>query len=139
MRKKIKKGHKSFIGNKGYVYILSNPSMKKMLKIGLTQRNIYKRVQELNGATGVPTPFKIEYFVETNDCKRLEKEMHQHFSKKRANKKREFFYVRKRTAKKTLDKYKKIVDGEKSNFVFYSMLFLIFILTMAIILLIPLK
>lgn len=139
MKKKLKKGQKSFIGNKGYVYILSNPSMKNMLKIGLTQRNINKRVQELNGATGVPTPFKIEYFVETKDCKELEKLMHKHFSKKRANKKREFFYVRKRVAKKVLNKYKKTVDGEKSNVLFYFMLFCIFILLMTIIMLIPLK
>jgi len=48
----------------GYVYILSNPGMPKLLKIGQTSGSIQRRVDQLSAATGVPTPFLIEaYFV----------------------------------------------------------------------------
>ena len=48
----------------GYVYILSNPGMPKLLKIGQTSGSIQRRVDQLSAATGVPTPFVIEaYFV----------------------------------------------------------------------------
>lgn len=74
----------------GYVYILSNPSIKG-IKIGLTERKVEERIKELNRATGVPTAFKIEYQVATPDCYRLERAMHKHYSKKRINNRREFF------------------------------------------------
>ena len=44
----------------GYVYILSNPWMPNLIKIGFTTRDIQERLAELNSATGVPEPFIIE-------------------------------------------------------------------------------
>ena len=41
--------------NHGYVYILSNPGMPGLLKIGMTRFDPTRRVQELSSATGVPT------------------------------------------------------------------------------------
>lgn len=46
----------------GYVYVLSNPRMPGLLKIGHTGRCVEERVQELNSATGVPAPFLIEAY-----------------------------------------------------------------------------
>lgn len=47
--------------NHGYVYILSNPSMPGLLKIGMTRFDPTRRVQELSSATGVPTQFQLIY------------------------------------------------------------------------------
>jgi phage FluMu protein Com len=38
----------------GYIYILSNPRMKDLLKIGLSTRSVQERIAELSSATGVP-------------------------------------------------------------------------------------
>jgi hypothetical protein len=51
----------------GYIYILSNPKMKGLLKIGLSTRPVQERIAELSSATGVPAPFELEaYFVSTD-------------------------------------------------------------------------
>jgi hypothetical protein len=44
----------------GYIYILSNPAMQGLLKIGVTSRDVRERVTQLSAATGVPKPFEIE-------------------------------------------------------------------------------
>ncbi len=38
----------------GYIYIISNPSMPGLVKIGRTSRDPQTRLRELNSATGVP-------------------------------------------------------------------------------------
>ncbi len=51
----------------GYIYILSNPAMPNLLKIGQTRGSLKARVDQLNSATGVPKPFVIEaYFLSQN-------------------------------------------------------------------------
>ena len=51
----------------GYVYVLSNPKMQGLLKIGFSTRKVEERAAELSAATGVPAPFEIEaYFCSTN-------------------------------------------------------------------------
>ena len=49
------------MSDKGYVYVLVNPSMEGYVKIGKTKRKPEVRVQELSQATGVPTPFILAY------------------------------------------------------------------------------
>jgi hypothetical protein len=77
--------------SKGFVYVLSNPSMPGMLKIGKTTRKPEQRVAELNGASGVPTPFRIEATVATNDVHSLEQRVHDILNAQRVNRNREFF------------------------------------------------
>ena len=60
----------------GYLYILSNPHMPGLLKIGLTTRSIVDRVAELNAATGVPSAFNVEAYFESNDPVLHEKSLH---------------------------------------------------------------
>lgn len=72
---------------------MSNPAFPDLLKIGKSKKDpTQDRVSELN-QTGVPEPFRVEYyaFVENEDA--LEALAHKHFSAKRPNKKREFFSV----------------------------------------------
>ena len=81
--------------NHGYVYILSNPSMPGLLKIGMTRFDPTRRVQELSSATGVPTQFQLIYYREFHNCVAAELEIHSVLAAKgmRYNNQREFFSV----------------------------------------------
>lgn len=45
----------------GHIYILVNPSMEGLVKIGKTTRDPESRARELSQATGVPTPFYVAF------------------------------------------------------------------------------
>lgn len=75
---------------KGFVYILSNPSMPGIVKIGMTTRTVEGRAYELY-QTGVPTPFKVEHSVLSPDCVTLEREVHGMLPDLRVGDGREFF------------------------------------------------
>lgn len=81
--------------NHGYVYVLSNPSMPGLLKIGMTRFNPSRRVHELSSATGVPSPFQLVYYREFHDCVAAEIEIHSLLASKglRYNDQREFFTI----------------------------------------------
>jgi hypothetical protein len=76
----------------GYMYILSNPAIPGLLKIGFTNRDVKDRVAELSSATAVPKRFEIEYYCLTRDVEEVESRVHQHLSAHRAPGK-EFFSV----------------------------------------------
>jgi hypothetical protein len=83
---------------KGIVYCLTNSSFKRGLyKIGKTKfiNDPYKKRIDLlyNGATGVPTPFKIKLAISTNNIDIAEKTVHAILDDYRINEKREFFEV----------------------------------------------
>ena len=44
------------IREKGYVYILSNPSYGNLFKVGMTTKDPNQRAEELSELTAVPTP-----------------------------------------------------------------------------------
>ena len=60
----------------GFVYVLSNPTMPGLLKIGKTDRDVETRVRELSRATGVPTPFHVEHTWKVEDSRALESYLH---------------------------------------------------------------
>jgi len=74
----------------GYVYVLSNISMPGLVKIGKSRRGGRFRAKEIY-QTGVPTPFKLEYEVYTQDCDSLESYVHESLDHVRTNDSREFF------------------------------------------------
>lgn len=76
--------------SKGYVYILTNPSMPGLVKIGKTTRSPEGRANELY-QTGVPTPFKVEAKIYSPDCDDLETTLHEQYSERRVSAAREFF------------------------------------------------
>jgi hypothetical protein len=76
----------------GYVYILSNPGIPKLLKIGQTSGSIQRRVDQLSAATGVPTPFVIEAYFVSQSPSADEKQLHDALVSCRV-KGREFFDV----------------------------------------------
>lgn len=130
---KIKKkgGLRSKSGNKGYVYILTNPSLKGKVKIGMTQKSVAERVKQLNSATGVPTPFNVYHFVESNDCKKLEGDVHKMLSKSRTNSRREFFDMSPKKAKKIVEKHNKVINGTKSGGGFFWKTTIFFLMVIA--------
>lgn len=82
--------------NYGIVYVLTNPVMPGLVKIGMTTRNnVDERMRELYG-TGVPVPFECQYAckVKTSDCAKIEKALHTAFAPNRINTNREFFQIK---------------------------------------------
>lgn len=75
-----------------FVYILSNPSMPGILKIGYTKRLAEDRSDELFN-TSVPTPFEIEFIQASSNAHAVEKTAHKILVKFRVNDRREFFRI----------------------------------------------
>lgn len=78
------------MSQKGYVYILTNPSMPGLVKIGKTVRDVEQRANELY-QTGVPEPFVVSHHVYSPDCTELEATVHAAMMKERVSSGREFF------------------------------------------------
>lgn len=95
-----------------YIYILSNPAMPGLLKIGFTNRDVKERVRELSVHTGVPKPFEIEYYYLTRDVEEVEGKAHIHFSSCRAPGK-EFFSVPVLEAVTVIDSLVKTVESDR--------------------------
>lgn len=74
----------------GYVYILSNPSMPGLLKIGRSQHGGSARARQMH-TTATPTPFKLEFEVFTEYMEWLESSVHKALSEYRETPGREFF------------------------------------------------
>ena len=74
----------------GCVYILKNPAMPDLIKIGHTKRTARERANELY-TTGVPEPFEVAYEFPCEDHERLEREIHKKLADHRNNPEREFF------------------------------------------------
>lgn len=88
--------------SKGYVYVLTNPAMPGLVKIGKTVRSVEGRASELY-QTGVPVPFEVYASVLTPDCDALERAMHESFAAFRVSNGREFFQVEPNVAFRRLD------------------------------------
>ena len=76
---------------KGYVYVMSNPSMPDLLKIGFSSKDPKERAAELSKDTSVPKPFVLEYEAHVENPKGYEQSVHKRLQQKRPNKSREFF------------------------------------------------
>ena len=75
----------------GIVYVLTNPGMPGLVKIGKTI-NMRARLNTLF-STSVPLPFILHYAAEVENAKELEHSLFEVFSDKRVNNRREFFEV----------------------------------------------
>lgn len=89
----------------GIVYLLTNPVMPGLVKIGMTTReDMDARMRELY-STGVPVPFECQFAcrVKKTDCVKIEKALHTAFSPQRVNANREFFRINVGQAKAILE------------------------------------
>jgi hypothetical protein len=77
----------------GIIYLLSNPAMPGIIKIGKTTKEDVKvRMKELY-ASGVPLPFECDYAARVRNIDEVEKALHTAFSPNRVNPRREFFEI----------------------------------------------
>jgi hypothetical protein len=77
----------------GIIYILTNPIMPGIIKIGkTTQEDVKVRMAQLY-STGVPVPFDCEYAAKVNNIDEVERALHTAFGPDRVNPKREFFEI----------------------------------------------
>jgi hypothetical protein len=77
----------------GWIYVLSNPEMPGIVKIGRTDRTPSERAAELSSATGIPTPFTLLWEEPTGNPEAAESEIHRLLDDKRINSGREFFRI----------------------------------------------
>ena len=98
----------------GFVYVLTNPSMRGLVKIGQTSRDVKSRVKELSSVTSTPKPFKVQICIKTSDPEKLEKELHKEFSYKKYDK--EFFKVGIQQATKIIKFY--LRETQKRKLIF---------------------
>jgi len=71
---------------------MTNPVMRGLVKIGLTERTSKARARELRG-TGVPDDFIVVYDELVTDCELVERRLHQRFDDYRYQPNREFFQI----------------------------------------------
>ena len=78
--------------NEGIIYVLTNPAMPDIVKIGKTGRDILMRLKDLY-TTGVPFPFECAYAAKVDDMDKWEKAFHTAFGPYQVNPNREFFSI----------------------------------------------
>ena len=76
---------------RGYVYILTNPSMPGLVKVGRTTRTPEERAAELSSTTGIPTAFLVADAFLFEDCDVAERLVHGKLWHRRVTTGREFF------------------------------------------------
>ncbi|NVM80003.1 hypothetical protein FHW83_005847 [Duganella sp. SG902] len=75
------------------VYVLTNPAMPGLVKIGkTTQEEVDQRMKQLY-STGVPVPFECVFACRVPDSSVVEKALHHAFGQLRINPTREFFRI----------------------------------------------
>ena len=76
----------------GFVYVLSNPLIPGLVKIGSTERSVTERAAELSAATGVPAPYEVEASFCSNAPREDELKVHEALGDTRIPN-REFFNI----------------------------------------------
>ncbi len=74
----------------GWLYLLTNPAMPGLVKIGMTTRSPEERAQEL-ASTGVPMPFHVAAAWAVDDVRAAERDAHAALARYRVNDAREWF------------------------------------------------
>ena len=86
-----------------WVYILSNPSLpKEYLKIGYTKLSPDERAIQISSATGVPTPYKVEWAYKCFNGEIVERMTHEKLKAFRVNNRKEFFHISLEEAKDSI-------------------------------------
>lgn len=89
------------------IYILTNPVMPDLVKIGKTS-NLENKIRELSTHSGIPVPFEVYYAYIVADSNKVESYLHDRFKNHRINPKREFFRI---SPEKVLSILKQVESG----------------------------
>lgn len=73
--KAIQRLHQAAFSARGWVYVMSNPSMPALVKVGYSMKDPMLRAEELNH-TGVPRPYVIECDLLVTGPRRIEQLAH---------------------------------------------------------------
>lgn len=99
---------KDMYANRGnadqWVYILSNPALPNMLKIGYTKNDPHTRAKQISASTGVALPYKVEWAFQCFNGEQLEQEVHRELETYRVNQNREFFDIPLAEAQEAIEK-----------------------------------
>ena len=79
--------------NIGNIYVLSNPAMPNLVKIGKTKNDSRERAIQLSAHPGVPLPFSLEIQWMVSDFHYSESMIHNILRRHRLSKEREFFSI----------------------------------------------
>lgn len=74
----------------GWLYLLTNPAMPGLVKIGMTTRSPEERALEL-ASTGVPMPFHVAAAWAVDDVRAAERDAHAALARYRVSDQREWF------------------------------------------------
>jgi hypothetical protein len=75
----------------GYIYVLVNPSIPGMVKIGKTKRHPESRAREMSQSTGLPTAHSVAFKVRVSDIDLAERIAHRSLASSRVTRDREWF------------------------------------------------
>ena len=76
----------------GFVYVMINPAIQGLVKIGFSKKSSDERTKGLRG-TGVPDDFIVVYDELPTACKLIETRLHKRFYEYRYRPNREFFQI----------------------------------------------
>jgi hypothetical protein len=85
-----------------WIYVLTNPTMPNLIKIGYTDKTPDKRAFQLSRSTGVPLKFNVAYAFKCFNAHALEIELHRYLKDYRINNDREFFQMKIDEAKEAI-------------------------------------
>lgn len=88
---------------RGYVYILKNPYVPELVKIGYTDRQPQTRAEELSQATGVPGKWQVHHSFRVRHAHQWEQKIFAHLSKYRET--GEFFRLAPEVAQDKINSY----------------------------------
>ena len=89
----------------GSIYILSNPSLQGIVKIGWTIKGADERAKELSKSTAIPTPFEVEEEQPVEWPTEVEAGLHRELRKFRVSPNKEFFRLSPDDASDAIWKY----------------------------------
>lgn len=74
----------------GWIYVLTNPALPGLVKIGMTKRvKVEPRIREVG--TSLPMPSVVAFRCQTHQAGHLEKLLHHRFERRRVHRQREWF------------------------------------------------
>ena len=76
--------------HRGWLYVLTNPVMPGLVKVGFSTKMVEARLAELH-TTGVPLPFEVAFAALVRSPRQAEKRVHAALAAHRVSKDREFF------------------------------------------------